>query len=72
MAHRYTTDDNTLKLTEYDRDVSAGTFLADVNGSPEAEAVAAELRRKRRNAKRRANYRAHRDLGLVRTPYGWE
>ncbi len=38
----------------------------------EARAILAELKRRERNAARRGRYQAMRDLGMVRTPYGWE
>jgi hypothetical protein len=45
---------------------SAGTGSAPAKGPTPGEA------RKRRNARARARYHALRDLGMVRTPYGWE
>lgn len=45
---------------------------SEVGGLDEAREAVREVARKHRNATRRARDQARRDLGLVRTPYGWE
>lgn len=45
---------------------------ARANALALVKAIRSELSRRRRNANARARSQAMRDLGMVRTPYGWE